>query len=195
MSLPIDGPSADLDVRLRGLLDRQDIYDALVRYCRGIDRCDVELVLSAFHDDALDNHVGVDQSVAERVPRVIEKAKTDVEWTSHNLCNVLIELDGDIATSESYLVAYHRIARNGGLSRDAHQAGEVDWILGARYVDRFERRSGVWRIAHRTVIYDWDRFDDVPERPRDLAEATFAANALHACRSPDDYSYRRITEC
>lgn len=171
---------------LRVVVDRQEINDALMRYCRGIDRLDEQLVLSAFHADAMDNHTGTDLSVVERVPKVLAKASTAVQWTSHNLCNVLIELDGDIANSESYLIAYHRIENEG---RD------LDWILGARYVDRFERRDSSWRIAHRTVIYDWDRFDEVGERPFGLAEATFADGAEQARRSTADFSYRRLTKC
>lgn len=178
-----DHDHSDLEGRLRSVLDRQEIHDALVRYCRGIDRCDEQLVLSAFHADAMDNHTGTDQAVVDRVPKVLAKARTSVRWTSHNLCNELIEVDGDVANSEAYLIAYHRLD---------HDGRELDWILGARYLDRFERRDGAWRIAHRTVVYDWDRFDVVGERPVGLAEATFAAGAEQARRSTDDFSYTRF---
>ena len=60
---------SDLERRLRSVLDRQEIHDALVRYCRGIDRCDERLVLSAFHADAMDNHTGSDQAEVDRVRR------------------------------------------------------------------------------------------------------------------------------
>ena len=44
---------AELDqAELRTLLDRAQIHDALMRYCRGVDRGDSELVLSALHPDA-----------------------------------------------------------------------------------------------------------------------------------------------
>ena len=45
-----------LKQRLQHLLDRQEIYDCLVRYCRGVDRLDSELILSAYHPDAIDDH-------------------------------------------------------------------------------------------------------------------------------------------
>jgi hypothetical protein len=32
----------------------------------------------------------------------------------------------------------------------------IDSIMGARVVDRLARRGGEWRIAHRTVTYDWN---------------------------------------
>ena len=40
-------------LRLEQLLDRQEILDCLLRFCRGMDRFDRELFLSAFHSDAI----------------------------------------------------------------------------------------------------------------------------------------------
>ena len=33
--------------------------------------------------------------------------------------------------------------------------------FGGRYLDRFERRDGEWRIAHRTVVHEWDKVETV----------------------------------
>ena len=38
------------------LLDREAIREAMGRYCRGIDRLDVDLIRSAYHEDAFDDH-------------------------------------------------------------------------------------------------------------------------------------------
>jgi hypothetical protein len=52
---------------------------------------------------------------------------------------------GTKAYVESYLIAYHVTAGTGALR-----------IFGARYVDRFEDRPGAgWRIAHRTLVSEW----------------------------------------
>ena len=37
-----------------------------------------------------------------------------------------------------------------------------DDVFGIRYVDRFERRAGEWKIAHRVVASEWRRVDPVP---------------------------------
>jgi SnoaL-like domain len=37
--------------------------------------------------------------------------------------------------------------------------GKVQLIAHSRYVDRFERRDGDWRIAHRVVVLDSARTD------------------------------------
>ena len=33
--------------------------------------------------------------------------------------------------------------------------------FGGRYVDRFERRDGEWRIAHRNLVHEWDKVEHV----------------------------------
>ncbi len=39
--------------------------------------------------------------------------------------------------------------------------GVVLETFGGRYVDRFERRDGEWKIAHRTVVHEWDKVEHV----------------------------------
>jgi SnoaL-like domain len=79
------------------------------------------------------------------VPWVISVLK-GMERTSHQICNVLVDVRGERAFSESYFIAYHRIVADGA---------ERDMIAAGRYLDRHERRAGEWRIAHRQTVYDW----------------------------------------
>jgi hypothetical protein len=60
-----------------------------------------------------------------------------------------------MAAVESYVQAIMRFERD----------GELFDISGCgRYLDRFERRGGAWKIAHRQVVADWNRIDRVSER-------------------------------
>ncbi|MFN2537773.1 MAG: nuclear transport factor 2 family protein [Mycobacteriales bacterium] len=124
----------------------EEITQALLRYCRGIDRMDAELVRSAYHDDAVDDHGdafsgSIDAYLAWVMPVLAERFTS----TMHTLSNVSIELDGDRAHVESYLVAYHVVAGDEALR-----------VLGARYVDDFTWRDGVgWRIQHRRLVPEW----------------------------------------
>ena len=71
--------------------------------------------------------------------------------------NPLVEVDGDVAWAEFYGRAYHRVpAGEDGLERDL--------AVNTRWIDRFERRNGEWRIARRKVVVDTDRVDPVTER-------------------------------
>jgi hypothetical protein len=135
---------------LQALLDKHSIYEVLARYARAIDRRDPELLRSVFHADATDHHVGRATSAAEFcgwAMKVLER----VGPTAHCVGFPLVELHGDVAYSECYAIAFHRLG-------EGEQA--FDDFLGARLLDRFEKRGGEWRIAHRRVVYDWSR--DIP---------------------------------
>ena len=165
--------------KLQLLLDKQEIHEALMRYCIGIDRCDLQLVLSAFHEDALDNHSGVEERAVDRFTRTINARSM---WVCHNIGNVLIQVNGAEAASQSYFTAWHRLT---------HEGRTFDWVIAGRYVDRFTRRNGEWRIAHRTVVYDCERFDLVsPEKPVGHPSATFFDRVVRGERSQADFSYQ-----
>jgi hypothetical protein len=174
-----------IEARLRLLEDRQAIHDVIVRYCRGVDRSDPDLVLAAFHDDAVDNHFGVVLPFREAIGtlkavRGADRSPPSKTTSMHNICNVLIEVDGDTARCESYVVVIVRIPNDGR---------PIDWMHAGRYVDRFERRNGEWRIAYRTVVYDLERFDEVAPAPNGLSQAHYLDNAVRGKRGPSDFSY------
>jgi hypothetical protein len=178
-------PFSTIEARLRLIEDRQAIYDVIVRYCRGVDRSDPGLVLAAFHDDAIDNHFGVILPFREAIgtlkaARSGGKSPPSKTTSMHNICNVLIEVDGDIARCESYVTVIVRIPQDGRA---------VDWTHAGRYVDRFERRDGEWRIAYRTVVYDLERFDEVVPASDGLSQARYLDNAIRGKRGPLDFSY------
>src|SRR5262249_23624395 len=107
--------------------------------------------------------------------------------TQHHIGNVLIELQGERAGAETYWVAYHRIpADAGGTGLVAGRGAETDLFIGGRYIDRFERRDGGWKIARRVGIHDWQRFEPASDggffqsQPR-----------KRGVRSRDDLSYSR----
>jgi hypothetical protein len=182
---PSQSQMASLEARLRLIEDRQEIHDAIVRYCRGVDRSDPDLVLSAFHDDAIDNHYGVVLPFREAIGTLKAARSADGKPTSkttsmHNLCNILIEVNGDVARCESYVIVIVRIPREGGA---------IDWMHAGRYVDRFERRNGDWRIAYRTVVYDLERFDEVVPAPEGLSQARYLDKAVRGQRGRVDFSY------
>ncbi|MBC3191741.1 nuclear transport factor 2 family protein [Pseudonocardia sp. C8] len=122
----------------------QAVADNLLVYCRGIDRCDVELVKQAFWPDAYDNH-GADAAPAhEFADRIVAAKLAGTAWTTHAVTNHLVEVDGDVAFSEATVLTFQR----------ANGSDRTDVFCG-RYVDRVERRGGDWRIAYRQMVHDW----------------------------------------
>ena len=83
-------------------------------------------------------------------------------FATHSISNMLIEFAGaDSALVETYCLVAQRHSADGAASiaaiagEGAARGRPIDVLAFARYVDRFERRSGAWRIAHRTVVWDY----------------------------------------
>lgn len=146
---------------LRALLDKQAIAEVVYRYARGIDRLDEDVIQTCFHPGAYDDHGFIRGDAHEVSARIVRVLRKTTDRTTHTLGQVLVELDGDTAFAESYVVAFHRMMRNGA---------EVDWVAHGRYVDRFERRDGEWKIARRKVVHSWDRYDPVTEKSDETAD-------------------------
>lgn len=142
------------DARLARVADQQEIRDVVHRYCRGIDRQDYDLVRSCYHPDATDDHGDFRGGIDDFID-YIRVGLPRFERTMHFIGNVLVDVDGDTARSESYLVAYHHMAAS-------RTKPERDFVAGLRYVDDFERRDGEWRIAARVCAFEWSRIDPVP---------------------------------
>lgn len=163
--------------RLREVLDRQDIADAIHRYCRGLDRADRELAISAYHPDALDDHGVVVLPAADFVDWALAMHAAQHLSHTHIIGNITYDIQGDTAHVESYFMTFcqNRVAPN--------------MLTSGRYVDRFEKRGGCWAIAARVCVsesmYKVEDFHFPPE---------FAAQVRGngpAERNISDISYRR----
>jgi hypothetical protein len=159
---------------LDDLIAKQEIREVLMRFCRGVDRGDIDLVRSCYHPDAEDDHGayrgGID-GLCEAVQQMVDRTSV----THHVLGQALIEVDGQEARSECYVIAYHRTRPHAG-------SAEHDVLVGARYLDLFERRAGSWRISRRTVSHAWSR--RTPSQ-RWAGGSKMAQDA----RAPDDLLY------
>ncbi|WP_085032629.1 nuclear transport factor 2 family protein [Ensifer aridi] len=129
------------------LFDREAIRDCLYRYCRGIDRADEAALRSCYWPDARDNHGSYSGSAGGFIQFALSHFKTQPR-NIHQLANIMIEFLGPAeAAVESYFTA---------LQRGPHASGEIKQVLlCGRYCDLFQKREGEWRIAERTVVYDW----------------------------------------
>jgi len=168
---------ADQLARFECLLARQDITDCLMRFCRGMDRFDRDLFLSAFHPSAeiaAGDFVGGPADLYEWAHHMHERGQIA---TQHNLLNNTCDIDGDTAHSETY---YLFAARN---------LDESNWIAGGRYFDRLERRDGQWRIMLRTNAIEWSGV--LPTMPIPYADVPdIGVNGISA-RDRSDPSYKR----
>lgn len=151
MTLSLDEISSHIEIR-----------QVLATYSRGVDRWDLDLLKSIYWDDAIDDHtifVGSGHAFAEFINRTCREMDGP---SQHHLTNIHIDLRGDEAFVETYYIAYHATFEDGRESALLN--------TGGRYIDRFERRGGEWKIAHRRVTIDWSR-RHLPGEPWDGAAA------------------------
>jgi len=154
-------------MNLQTLIDRAQIQDLIALYCRAIDRRDETILRSIYHEDAIeDRGEGIFYGKAHDWISQTMPVLPVFELTQHSIANCLIDIDGDSATGETYFQAYHRFGEPPETA--AGETLEVEWpaagtemILAGRYLDRFERRDGTWKIAHRKMVCDWCRTQPV----------------------------------
>jgi hypothetical protein len=173
--------TAPRDPEVQALLDRQAIQDVLVRYCRGADRADIALIADAYHPDATEDHGGVYNGPAAAYVEQMAAILPRAGLMNHMTTNVLIELDGDVARVESYILTFARMKK----------AGEkFDTLTLARAVDRFEKRDGRWKIAARRLVWEWNHempFNETWGRGLIAPDPSVLARGKKA---PDDLVYQ-----
>lgn len=157
------------------LADKQAITELIRTYCRAVDRLDVPLGHSIWHEDGYadygeNDYQGPGKGVIDRI------CQQHLHLTSHShqVTNILIEIDGDKAASESYVYGTMRTDQDGKVM----QIG-----VWGRYLDRLEKQGGRWGIVHRKVVFEHEEMREVSPMGMDL----------RSTRDADDPSYQFLT--
>jgi hypothetical protein len=74
--------------------------------------------------------------------------------TAHMMTNHLVEVQGDAATGEVLCMARH-------LGVDPQEPTSINVVI--RYVDRYVRDAGGWRIADRRIHFLWSERHQVAD--------------------------------
>jgi SnoaL-like domain len=152
------------------VINRSRIYDVLTRYCHALDRCDEAAMKSVYWEDGFDDHGVFAGNAQEFASFIISEIQRWFEVTMHSICNVHFKTQTDTkATTETCLLAYHKVRGDVDVVENifgSRYMQQFDWQLvagkphaffyGGRYLDQHEKRDGIWRIAKRTVIMDWN---------------------------------------
>jgi hypothetical protein len=153
------------------------IRKVLNTYSHAADRGDVELMRTVYHPDGIDEHGSWFHGLGWDFAAWVAERKDD--WTAmmHHLTTMVILVNGDVAAAETNVIAMH-VERVGG---------RFTWGCG-RYLDRFERREGVWKIAYRRYVHD----TDLPV-PTDARTASEVLERVLGRRDRTDPSYVHFT--
>ena len=126
------------------LLDRQAILDCVNRYARGLDRHDEAILLSVYHENAVDEHGPFTGNREDFIKWANDFHAEHFVSHTHNIATHNCSIDGDTAHAESYCLYALRRKNNKTVA-----------IGGARYIDKLTKKNGEWRIELRKVYIDW----------------------------------------
>ncbi|WP_084727960.1 nuclear transport factor 2 family protein [Rhodococcoides yunnanense] len=147
------GDASSLSAAVRELLAEREIRRVLQIYCHAVDRRDLALLQSIYHEGAVENHVHYEGDALEFGPYIFPSlAKRGYRLGNHHLTGILVDIDGDTAKTESY---FYSIARQ-LVDPDDEDGDSILSILSGRYLDKFENRGGLWRIVDRKVAIELD---------------------------------------
>jgi hypothetical protein len=165
------------------LLDKTEITELLTRYLRAIDRGDIATLRACYADGATEEHGGIYAGPAQGYLDTIAAPLTHPRAVgTHTLSNVLIEVEGDRALSEHYVLAMTRVKVD-GVVRDS--------LVASRIIDNLVRHNGRWVIARRRLRFDWAH--DLGPRPERWVSGTLdPAELLHSAKFPDDPVYDAV---
>jgi hypothetical protein len=139
------------------LADRMAITDLIYRYCRAVDRLDISLGHSIWHAGGIADYGNFYQGDGRGVIDLICAQHLRLLHHSHQVSNILVDIDGDRAGSEAYVTATLRHIR---------EARVMQMTVWSRYVDWWSRREGRWGLDKRIAIRDFDEIREVTEMQR-----------------------------
>lgn len=134
------------DQLLDELLDKQAIHELINAYCNAADRHDHDKMRALYHDDAIDEHGQFAKGPAKDFIAKLPQIQAPMAILHHNVTTVNLKLDGDRAEGEVYLLAFHQV-------KDGERLYDV--LIGGRYFDKYEKRDGMWKFSHRSIVADW----------------------------------------
>lgn len=151
--------------------DRQAITQMIYLYCRAMDRMDIPLGYSIWHEDGeADYGEGIFRGSGRGFVDFAAQSHSGMIAHSHQVTAIIINLEGDRAASESYVTAVLRFIEDDRL-REITTRG--------RYLDRWSFRGGRWAIDKRVYIHDLDDVRDVqptgipPRSARDMSDLSY----------------------
>jgi len=138
-------PRDDLAATVAWLRDRELIKDVYARYAYAVDSVDGDLLRTVFHPDCVVVGTMEEGSVDEYIDGLLESLPA-YEITMHFKGNQYVDLSGDEAFVETWVVAYHVEAADSPIDT---------LVLGLRYQDDLVRVGEDWQIVRRLATRQW----------------------------------------
>jgi hypothetical protein len=141
-----------LSTGLDTLVATHDITRVLQRYCRAMDRIDAALGYTVWHEDGAADYGPVFKGSGRDFVDWVCEFHRSLAGHSHLIGNVMVDVRGDRAASETYVAVALLAAKDGGYAITNGRG---------RYLDRWSCRDSVWAIDERRYVHDFDVTRDV----------------------------------
>jgi hypothetical protein len=138
---------SSLQERVRRIEDRQEIHDLVMRFAYYIDTENLGLVSTLFTEDGSMTYSHKLQG-KRAVHEFFSGSAGYFLGMSHNVTNLLIEVNGDTAKATSKALGWHWLAQGHG----AREALPADLLLVGGYQDELRREPEGWRFVSRVAI-------------------------------------------
>ena len=135
------------EVNVKDLVIKQNVRDVLSRYCRGLDRMDKAMAYAVFHAEAKAHYFDIYEGTGRGFVDWVWEAHAAMDRHSHQINNVLIEVDGETAVSEAYVTVVLWTLPDA-------QGVQTEIIGRGRYLDRWCFRDGFFAIDYREHVLD-----------------------------------------
>lgn len=122
------------------LLDERDIQRQLIKFARAMDERDWQAIRAIVAEDVTADFGTGEVQGSSSVIELIRSYLDNCGATQHLLGNILIDVDGGQATSESYVSDMH-LSKNREL--------DVSFRTLGNYSDAWVKADGVWRMSKR----------------------------------------------
>ncbi|WCB91784.1 hypothetical protein DSM104299_00461 [Baekduia alba] len=152
----LDSASA-VPAALQALIEKEAIRELLARCFRGSDR-ELQALAESCHPPDGNINLGIYNGPVSGFFAGTAAFRAPMLAVHHHIGQSTIELDGDAAVGETYVLATYVLPG---------ADGPQTTVLMTRYLDRFEKRGGEWKITDRRVAFDAQL--DVPGGPPTMA--------------------------
>lgn len=166
------------DAALQELLDKQEIEEVVgARYGRALDWLDMDQLKTCFHEDGWVDY-GFYEGNAHGWCEAVMPIESSAIHRFHYVFNIRVEVNGDNADAESNSLA--------GSRRPEDDGSLTQGFYGSRYLDKLERRDGVWKISERRTLLEFAQFAPAGGAPGGGLEGLQLVSGL----GPDHPLYR-----
>ena len=145
-----------LGAEVARLVDEHALRRLAEAWAQAADRRDADLFAKIVTSDMVLEHQGFRMEGREQMRGIPGMLEARFVGTIHFVMNHAVTIEGDLASGETYSLAYHRYDALDGTPMT------LDWAI--RYQDRYRRENGEWLFCYRRLIVDWEKRTPV-ERP------------------------------